>query len=143
MQLPQRQDKNYRRRAMPLHEIARGKLTKPVSDQMGGRLADEHAIAVAVEAVFGCDGVAIGAEDIFLSGERGYQREQAGLREMEIGEELVHYAGGLAGGDEYRRCGVCRGYVVDGGELGCRIWGVKCSPAAGPAAAPLCFAWML
>src|ERR1700690_2290279 len=109
MQLPQRHDKNYRRRAMPLHEIARGKLTKPVSGQMGGRLADEHAIAVAVEAVFGCDGVAIGAEDVFLSGERGYQREQAGLREMEIGEELVHYAEGLAGVEENRGFGFSRG----------------------------------
>jgi hypothetical protein len=59
---------------------------------MGGRLADEHAIAVAVEAVFGCHGVAIGAQDLFLPGEGGYQREEAGLWEMEIGEELIYYA---------------------------------------------------
>jgi hypothetical protein len=41
--------------------------------------------------------VAIGAEDIFLSGDRGHQREETGLREMEIGEELIYDAEGLAG----------------------------------------------
>ena len=47
----------------------------PVSDWIGGSSANEHAIAVAVEAVFGSHGVAIGAQDIFLSGEGGYERQ--------------------------------------------------------------------
>ena len=35
----------------------------------GAKLTDEHAIAVAVKAVAGVYGVAIGCEDIFASGE--------------------------------------------------------------------------
>src|SRR5271168_2507601 len=71
----------------------------------GAASADEHAIAVAVEAVLGGDGVLIGAQDIFLPCERGDQGEQAGLREMEIGEELIGDAERLAGEEENRGLG--------------------------------------
>ena len=57
-----------------MHEIARGNFAGSENEGLVWILADQHAIAVAVEAVFGGDGVAIGAEDIFLSGEGGYQR---------------------------------------------------------------------
>ena len=67
--------------------------------------ADEHAIAVAVEAVFGGDGVLIGAQDIFSSGERSDQGEQAGLRKMEIRQELIYHAEGFAGVEENRGLG--------------------------------------
>ena len=40
-----------------------------------------------------------------MTGERGDQREEAGLREMEIGEELIYYAEGLAGVEENRGFG--------------------------------------
>jgi hypothetical protein len=80
-----------------------GNIGEPVSDWIGGSSANEHAISVAVEAVFSCYCVAIGAQDIFLSGESGYQREEAGLREMEIGEELIYYAERLARVEE--NCG--------------------------------------
>src|SRR5271163_2547588 len=72
---PRRQDANYRRRANGLHEIARAKRAGPENEGTGWNSAYQHAIAVAVEAVFGCDGVAIGAQDIFFSGERGYKRQ--------------------------------------------------------------------
>jgi hypothetical protein len=67
-----------------LHENAWGDVWQLAAGERGRRLADQHAIAVAVEAVFGCYCVAIGAEDVFFSGERGDQGEEAGLREVEI-----------------------------------------------------------
>src|SRR5580704_4257794 len=82
-----------------------GNFRKPVNDWIGGSSADEHAIAVAVEAVFGCYCVTIGTEDIFLAGEGGYKRKEAGLREMEIGEELIYYAERLARVEENRGFG--------------------------------------
>ncbi len=88
-----------------MHEIARGD-NKALENEVRGRhLADQHAIAVAVEAVSGCDGVSIGAQDIFLPDQGRYQRQQAGLREMEIGEELVYDAERLAGIEENRGFG--------------------------------------
>src|SRR5580698_6766812 len=63
-------------------------------------LADKHAVAVTVEAVTGGDGVIVGAEDIFAAGQRGDESEQAGLGQVEICEELIHYADGLAGVEE-------------------------------------------
>jgi hypothetical protein len=84
-------------------------IEEPVRDGIGGCSSDQHAIAVAVEAIFGCYSVAIGAEDIFLSGERGYEGEEARLREMEIREELIHYAEGLAGVEENRGFGFTGG----------------------------------
>ena len=56
---------------------------------MRRRLTNQHAIAVAVEAVVRFDGVAIGAENIFAAGERGDHGKKAGLWEMEICEELA------------------------------------------------------
>ena len=52
------------------------------------QLSNEHAIAVAVETVSRLDGVAIGAKNIFAAGERGNQSNQAGLRQMKVGEHL-------------------------------------------------------
>ena len=50
--------------------------------------ADQHAVSVAVEAIFRFDRVAIGAQDIFASGERRDHSQQARLRQMEIGKQL-------------------------------------------------------
>src|ERR1700691_147258 len=101
-----------------------GKIGAPVSDWIGGSSADEHAIAVAVEAVFSCYGVAIGAQDVFLAGEGGDEGEEAGLREMEIGEELIYYAQRLARVEENRSCGFSGGYGVAAGALGGFFGGV-------------------
>jgi hypothetical protein len=48
---------------------------------------EEHAVAIGVEAVTLGDGVGIGAEDVFASGEGTDEHEQGGLREVEVGEE--------------------------------------------------------
>ena len=40
-------------------------------------LANEHAIAVAVETIAVAHRVFVGVEDAFCTGERGYQNEQA------------------------------------------------------------------
>ena len=61
------------------------------------QLSNEHAIAVAVETVSRLDGVAIGAKNIFAAGERGNQSNQAGLRQMKVGEHLRDDADRFAG----------------------------------------------
>src|SRR5208282_6189035 len=66
----------------------------------GADLANQHAIAVAVEAIVCFHGVAIGVEDMLASGECGHHGEQARLWQVEIGEELAYGAKWLAGIEE-------------------------------------------
>lgn len=46
--------------------------------------ATEHAVAVAVKAIAAFDRVVICTQNVLPAGERGYQRQQSGLRQMEI-----------------------------------------------------------
>ena len=71
-------------------------------------LQDQHAVAVAEEAVSGLDGVFVGGEDEFparfgsndLACEGADQHEQGGLREMEVGEEAGDDAETVSRADE-------------------------------------------
>ena len=65
-----------------------------------GRLGQKHAVAIAEKAVFLLDGVAIGGEDWFVSREGRDEHEQAGLGQVEVGEQGVDEAELEAGGDE-------------------------------------------
>jgi|SRR6516165_9205458 len=49
-------------------------------------LLKEHAIPVGIEAVFLSDGMPIGIEHKCLSAERANQHEQAGFRQVKVGE---------------------------------------------------------
>ena len=48
---------------------------------------DEHAVAVAEEAVFLLDGMAVGGENLLAPGEGADQHQQARLRQMKVGEQ--------------------------------------------------------
>src|ERR1035437_771098 len=73
----------------------------------GSASGNEHAIAVAEEAVSLLDGVGVGGEDSFASGECGNQHEQARLGQVEVGQHGVDQLELEAGGDEdFRRAGV-------------------------------------
>ena len=67
-------------------------------------LLDEHAVAVAEEAVALADGVTVGGEDAVSravgAGEGADQHEQAGLGQMEVGEQGADEAEVEAGRDE-------------------------------------------
>ena len=52
-------------------------------------LQDQHAIAVAVEAVLFADGLRVGAEDQFLAGERADHHEQRRTGQVEVREHRV------------------------------------------------------
>jgi hypothetical protein len=52
-------------------------------------LANEHAIAVAVETIGVAHRVFVGVEDAFCAGERGDEYEKARLWQMKICEELI------------------------------------------------------
>ncbi len=47
-------------------------------------LADQHAVAVTVEAVFRFDGMAVRREDIFAAGEGTDQRKQRRARQVKV-----------------------------------------------------------
>jgi hypothetical protein len=64
------------------------------------RLLDEHAVAVREETISLVDGVVIGAQSTFGSGESADQHEQARLRQMKVGEKSVHDAELKTGIDE-------------------------------------------
>jgi len=77
--------------------------TKSESQQ----LAKKHAVAVAEEAVVLLDGVIVCGEDRLAAGEGADQHQQAGLGQMEVGEQGVDEAELEAGGDEdFRFAGV-------------------------------------
>ena len=63
-------------------------------------LRQKHTIAVAEEAIFSLDGMAISGQDRLASGEGRDQHEQAGLGQMEVGEQGVYKTKLKAGGDE-------------------------------------------
>ena len=52
-------------------------------------LADEHAIAVTVEAVPRGDRMAVGGQHYFAAGKRANQRKQCGARQVEIRQKLI------------------------------------------------------
>lgn len=64
-----------------------------------GTLANPHAVAIAVEAIAGFDGMAVGAKKEFAASESGDEDEEAGARKMKIGEQLIDDAEAVAGGD--------------------------------------------
>src|SRR5579863_9676335 len=68
-------------------------------------LLNQHAVAIAEEAILLRDGVAIGGEDavdsgLLRAGEGADEHEQAGLRKMEVGKERRDDAELEAGRDE-------------------------------------------
>ena len=65
------------------------------------RASDEkHTVAVAEETVLLADGVGIGGENTFATGEGADQHEEAGLGQVEVGEHGVDKTKTVAGGDE-------------------------------------------
>src|SRR5579863_6327361 len=82
-----------------------------MADQAGSTAtqtsADQHAIAVAVEAVLRFDCVPVRVEDALAPGKRCHHCEQARTRQMKIGEQLTHDAKRLARVDENPRFGFC------------------------------------
>lgn len=58
--------------------------------RMGGKVSqNEHAVAVREEAVFLGDGVAVGGEGEFGTGEGADEEKQGGLRKVEVGQHAV------------------------------------------------------
>ena len=101
-----------------------GILVAPRKPRAGWPSADQHAVAVAVKAILGCYRMAIGSNDVFLSGEGGDQRQETRFREMEIGEELIDDAERLAGIEENRGLVFSRSYCGAGAALG-RLFGAS------------------
>ena len=64
---------------------------------------EEHAIAVAEEAVFLLDRVRVCGQHALAAGEGADQHEETGLGQMEVGEEGADEAEVEAGRDEYFR----------------------------------------
>ena len=75
-------------------------LRQAAPNNLSNTLLNQHAISVGVEAVALGDGVAVGAEDIFLSSQSADQHEERRLGQVEIGQERSDDPEFVAGIDE-------------------------------------------
>ncbi len=85
------------------------------------RTAEEHAIAEAIEAIAERDGGMVSLEEAFAAGKGGDESEKGGTREVEIGQERIHDAEGLAGIEEdagFSAAGKDQGASQGGGFCG-------------------------
>lgn len=61
-------------------------------NELHEKSANQHAIAIAVEAIAALHGVIVGMENSRCAGKCGDENEQAGFRQMKICEELIYDA---------------------------------------------------
>jgi hypothetical protein len=85
------------------------------------RVSDEHAIAVAEEAVLLLDGMAVGGEHLFAAGEGADQHQQARFGQVEVGEQRADQAKLEAGRDEDLRSPECGSSSPPAGSLKCAV----------------------
>jgi hypothetical protein len=60
----------------------------------------EHAVAVAVEAVAGAHGLAVGGQHAGAAAEAAHEHQQRAAREVEVGDEVVDDAEAVVRGDD-------------------------------------------
>ena len=58
----------------------------------GTFLANEHAVAIAIEAVSGFHRMPVRPQNIFTPGKGGYEREQTRTRQVKIGQQLIYHS---------------------------------------------------